>query len=77
MKTRKPRHWIEHLRVVVHGDYEHRMYIEEHGLEEYLQREIWKLSDFEVGQLMHPGMDIVYGKIRRPDVEASLESRVE
>lgn len=76
MKVRKPRHWIERLHVTVLGYYEHRMYIEERGLVEYLERGIWSLSDFEVGQLLHPGLDMIYDKVRRPDCEASTVSRV-
>lgn len=60
----KPRRWIENLRVTVREDGEHLWYIQQHGLEDYLKRKIWKLTDYEVGQLLHPRT--VYGKIRVP-----------
>lgn len=59
----KPRRWIERLKLRVAEDGEHFVAMERFGFSEYLQRKMWQLSDYDVGQLAHPG--VVYGKVRR------------
>lgn len=53
----KPRRWIERLPVKRKGDQEHHDFIVRKGLEAYVENHYWKLSDYEMGQVNHPGVD--------------------
>jgi hypothetical protein len=56
MSKPKPRQWIERFRIKRSGFEEHQDYINKHGFEDYLRRRGWELSDFEMGQINHPGV---------------------
>jgi len=57
---RKPRRWIESIPIKVKSDSEHRDFIEKNGLEAYIEGRYWELSDYDMGQVNHPGRVYIY-----------------